>query len=161
MSELRLCKEDFLQYRTLEVQEQFYKKQLAELRDKYLVVDTVQDYRSGQARTIKIEEIQQTAYVREKAMIESIILEIAQKRWIIRRTIDMAACDRDVEKSMQIVVALIVIGGETYLDASYKAKMSKSSVNRYITRFFELPAVKKIFSQAVIDSKSNLRGLIA
>ena len=97
----------------------------------------------------------------DKAMIESIILEIAQKRWVIRRTIDMAACDRDVEKSMQIVVALIVIGGETYLDASYKAKMSKSSVNRYITRFFELPAVKKIFNQAVIDSKSNLRGLIA
>ena len=156
MSELRLCKEDFMQYRTLEVQEKFYKKQLAELRDKYLVVDTVQDYRSGQARPIKIEDIQQTAY-----MIESIILEIAQKRWVIRRTIDMAACDRDVEKSMQIVVALIVIGGETYLDASYKAKMSKSSVNRYITRFFELPAVKKIFNQAVIDSKSNLRGLIA
>ena len=121
----------------------------------------MQDYRSGQARTIKIEDIQQTAYMREKAMIESIILEIAQKRWVIRRTIDMAACDRDVEKSMQIVVALIVIGGETYLDASYKAKMSKSSVNRYITRFFELPAVKKIFNQAVIDSKSNLRGLIA
>jgi len=35
MSELRLCKEDFMQYRTLEVQEKFYKKQLAELRDKY------------------------------------------------------------------------------------------------------------------------------
>ena len=67
MSELRLCKEDFMQYRTLEVQEKFYKKQLAELRDKYLVVDTVQDYRSGQARTIKIEDIQQTAYMREKA----------------------------------------------------------------------------------------------
>ena len=30
MSELRLCKEDFLQYRTLEVQEKYYKKQLAE-----------------------------------------------------------------------------------------------------------------------------------
>ena len=27
MSELRLCKEDFLQYRTLEVQEKYYKKQ--------------------------------------------------------------------------------------------------------------------------------------
>lgn len=25
MSELRLCKEDFLQYRTLEVQEKYYK----------------------------------------------------------------------------------------------------------------------------------------
>ncbi len=47
MSELRLCKEDFLQYRTLEVQEKYYKKQLAELRDKYLIVDTVQDYRNG------------------------------------------------------------------------------------------------------------------
>ena len=40
MSELRLCKEDFLQYRALEVQEKYYKKQLAELRDKYLIVDT-------------------------------------------------------------------------------------------------------------------------
>ena len=68
MSELRLCKEDFLQYRTLEVQEKYYKKQLAELRDKYLIVDTVQDYRTGQARTVKIEDVQQTAYQREKKL---------------------------------------------------------------------------------------------
>lgn len=124
MSELRLCKEDFLQYRALEVQKQYYEKQLAELRDKYLVVDTVQDYRTGQARTIKIENVQQTAYMREKALIESIILEITQRRWIIRRTIDMAALDRNVEKSMQIVVALVVIGGEKYEDAGYKAVWS-------------------------------------
>ena len=32
MSELRLCKEDFLQYRALEVQEKFYRQQLEELR---------------------------------------------------------------------------------------------------------------------------------
>lgn len=81
MSELRLCKEDFLQYRALEVQEKYYKKQLAELRDKYLIVDTFQDYRTGQARAVKIEDVQQTAYQREKALIEAIILEITQKRW--------------------------------------------------------------------------------
>lgn len=161
MSELRLCKEDFLQYRTLEVQEKYYKKQLAELRDKYLIVDTVQDYRTGQARTVKIEDVQQAAYQREKALIEAIILEITQKRWIIRRTIDMAALDRDVEKSMQIVVALVVIGGERYEDAGYKAGMVKSCAFRYLNKFFTLPAVQKIFDQAVVDSKNNLRGLIA
>ena len=91
MSELRLCKEDFLQYRMLETQRLYYEKRLAELRDKYLIVDTVQDYRSGQARTVKIEDVQQVAYQREKALIEAIILEIVQKRWIIKRTIDMAA----------------------------------------------------------------------
>lgn len=116
MSELRLCKEEFLQYRALEVQEKYYKKQLAELRDKYLIVDTVQDYRTEQARTVKIEDVQQTAYQREKSLIEAIILEIVQKRWVIKRTIDMAALDRDVEKSMQIVVALVIIGGERYED---------------------------------------------
>ena len=126
MSELRLCKEDFLQYRTLEVQKKYYEKQLAELRDKYLIADTVQDYRTGQARTVKIEDVQQTAYQREKALIEAIILEITQKRWIIRRTIDMAALDRDVEKSMQIVVALVIIGGEGDEDAGYKTGMGKS-----------------------------------
>lgn len=161
MSELRFCKEDFLQYRTLEVQKKYYEKQLAELRDKYLIVDTVQDYRTGQARTVKIENVQQTAYQREKALIEAIILEITQKRWIIRRTIDMAACDRDVEKSMQIVVALVVIGGERYEDAGYKAGMVKSCAFRYLNKFFTLPAVQKIFDQAVVDSKNNLRGLIA
>ena len=44
MSELRLCKEDFLQYRVLEVQEKFYRQQLEELRSKYLMADTVQNY---------------------------------------------------------------------------------------------------------------------
>ena len=38
MSELRLCKEDFLQYRMLETQRLYYEKRLAELRDKYLIV---------------------------------------------------------------------------------------------------------------------------
>ena len=66
MSELRLCKEDFLQYRTLEVQKKYYEKQLAELRDKYLIADTVQDYRTGQARTVKIEDVQQLT--REKRL---------------------------------------------------------------------------------------------
>ena len=161
MSELRLCKEDFLQYRTLEVQKKYYEKQLSELRDKYLIVDTVQDYRTGQARTVKIEDVQQTAYQREKALIEAIILEITQKRWIIRRTIDMAALDRDVEKSMQIVVALIIIGGERYEDAGYKAGMAKSCAFRYLNKFFTLPSVQKIFEHAVDDSTNNIRGLIA
>lgn len=159
MSELRLCKEDFLQYRTLEVQEKYYKKQLTELRDKYLIVDTVQDYRT--VSTIKIEDVQQTAYQREKALIEAIILEITQKRWIIRRTIDMAALDRDVEKSMQVVVALVIIGGERYEDAGYKAGMVKSCAFKYLNKFFTLPAVERIFNQAVADSKNNLCGLIA
>lgn len=161
MSELRLCKEDFLQYRMLETQRLYYEKRLAELRDKYLIVDTVQDYRSGQARTVKIEEVQQVAYQREKALIEAIILEIVQKRWIIKRTIDMAALDGDIDRSMQTVAALVIIGGEKYEDAGYKAGMVKSCAFRYLNRFFTLPAVQKIFNQAVVDSKNNLRGLIA
>ena len=155
-----MSEEDFLQYRMLETQRLYYEKRLAELRDKYLIVDTVQDYRSGQARTVKIEDVQQVAYQREKALIEAIILEIVQKRWIIKRTIDMAALDRDVEKSMQIVVALVVIGGERYEDAGYIAGMVKSCAFKYLNKFFTLPAVQKIFEQAVIDSKNNLRGLI-
>lgn len=161
MSELRLCKEDFLQYRTLEVQETFYRQQLAELCDKYLVADTVQDYRSGQAHTIKIEEVQQTSYMREKALIESIILDIAQKRWIIRRTIDMAADNRNIDKSIQIVVALAIIGGETLDRISYLTFVSRATAGRYLNKFFFIPEVKEIFSQAVADSKNNLRGLIA
>ena len=126
-----------------------------------MIVDTVQDYRTEQARTVKIEDVQQTAYQREKSLIEAIILEIVQKRWVIKRTIDMAALDRDVEKSMQIVVALVIIGGERYEDAGYKAGMVKSCAFKYLNKFFTLPAVQKIFRQAVIDSKNNLRGLIA
>lgn len=160
MSELRLCKEDFLQYRALEIQEKFYHQQLEELRSKYLMVDTVQNYCWNQVNTKKIENIRQIAYMREKAFIESLILDIVQKRWIIRRTIDMAADNRNIEKSMQMVVALIVIRGETFDRASYLTCMSKSSASRYFSRFFELSEVRKIFEQAVADSKNNFRGLI-
>lgn len=161
MSDLRLCKEDFMQYRTLEVQETFYRQQLAELRDKYLVVDTVQDYRSGQAHTIRIEDVQQAAYQREKALIESIILDISQKRWVIRRTIDMAADNRNIDKSIQIVVALAIIGGETLDRISYLTFVSRATAGRYLNNFFSIPEVREIFKQAVADSKNNLRGLIS
>lgn len=46
---LEFCRDDFRMYRTLEAQLAFYQRQLSELRDNYLVVDTVNDYRSGQA----------------------------------------------------------------------------------------------------------------
>ena len=49
---LEFCRDDFKMYRTLEAQLAFYQKQLSELRDNYLIVDTVNDYRSGQAHTV-------------------------------------------------------------------------------------------------------------
>lgn len=103
MSELRLCKEDFRSIGRWRCKKNVIKNSWRSSCDKYLVVDTVQDYRTGQARTVKTEDVQQTAYQREKALIEAIILEITQKRWIIRRTIDMAALDRDIEKSMRLL----------------------------------------------------------
>ena len=87
---LEFCRDDFKMYRTLEAQLAFYQKQLSELRDNYLIVDTVNDYRSGQAHTVTIETVQQTAYARSKAQTESVILDLTQKLWIIRRTVDLA-----------------------------------------------------------------------
>lgn len=46
---LEFTRDGFKEYRTLEAQLAFYQKQLSELRDNYLIVDTVNDYRSGQA----------------------------------------------------------------------------------------------------------------
>ena len=76
---LEFCRDDFRMYRTLEAQLAFYQKQLAELRDNYLIVDTVNDYRSGQAHTVTIETVQQTAYARSKAQVEAVILDLTQK----------------------------------------------------------------------------------
>lgn len=87
---LEFCRDDFKMYRTLEAQLAFYQKQMSELRDDYLIVDTVNDYRSGQAHTVTIETVQQTAYARSKAQVEAVILDLTQKLWIIRRTVDLA-----------------------------------------------------------------------
>ena len=67
---LEFTRDGFKEYRTLEAQLAFYQKQLSELRDNYLIVDTVNDYRSGQAHTVTIETVQQTAYARSKAQVE-------------------------------------------------------------------------------------------
>ena len=87
---LEFTREDFRMYRTLEAQLAFYQKQLSELRDNYLIVDTVNDYRSGQAHTVTIETVQQTAYARSRAQAEAVILDLTQKIWIIRRNVDLA-----------------------------------------------------------------------
>lgn len=76
---LEFTRDGFKEYRTLEAQLAFYQKQLSELRDNYLIVDTVNDYRSGQAHTVTIETVQQTAYARSKAQVESVILDLTQK----------------------------------------------------------------------------------
>lgn len=154
---LEFCREDFRMYRTLEAQLAFYQKQLAELRDNYLIVDTVNDYRSGQAHTVTIETVQQTAYARSKAQVEAVILDLTQKLWIIRRTVDLATgC---TEAALQAAVAMYVYNGTELDKIARLLFVSRPTVSRYIKRFFELPEVKKLFYQAVEDSKGNLRDL--
>ena len=154
---LEFCRDDFRMYRTLEAQLAFYQKQLAELRDNYLVVDTVSDYRSGQAHTVTIETVQQTAYSRSKAQTESVILDLTQKIWIIRRTVDLATGCTDA--ALQAAVAMYVYNGTELDKIARLLFVSRPTVSRYIKKFFELPEVKKLFYQAVEDSKDNLRDL--
>ena len=154
---LEFTRDDFKMYRTLETQLALYQKQLSELRDDYLIVDTVNDYRSGQAHTVTIETIQQTAYARSKAQVESVILDLTQKIWIIRRTVDLATgC---TEAALQATVAMHIYNGTELDKIARLLFVSRPTVSRYIKRFFELPEVKKLFYQAVEDSKDNLRDL--
>ena len=154
---LEFTRDDFRMYRTLEAQLAFYQKQLSELRDNYLVVDTVNDYRSGQAHTVTIETVQQTAYARSKAQVESVILDLTQKLWVIRRTVDLATgC---TETALQAAVAMHIYNGTELDKIARLLFVSRPTVSRYIKRFFELPEVKKLFCQAVEDRKDNLRDL--
>lgn len=154
---LEFCRDDFRMYRTLEAQLAFYQRQLSELRDNYLVVDAVNDYRSGQAHTVTIETVQQTAYARSRAQAEAVILDLTQKIWIIRRTVDLATgC---TEAALQAAVAMYIYNGTELDKIARLLFVSRPTVSRYIKRFFELPEVKKLFYQAVEDSKGNLRDL--
>ena len=154
---LEFCRDDFKMYRTFEAQLAFYSKQLSELRDNYLIIDTVNDYRSGQAHTVTIETVQQTAYARSKAQVESIIIDQTQKIWFIRRTVDLATgC---TEAALQAAVAMYVYQGTELDKIAHLLFVSRPTVSRYIKRFFELPEVRKLFYQAVEDSKGNLRNL--
>lgn len=154
---LEFTREDFRMYRTLEAQLAFYQKQLSELRDNYLIVDTVNDYRSGQAHTVTIETVQQTAYARSRAQAEAVILDLTQKIWIIRRTVDLATgC---TEAALQAAVAMYVYNGTELDKIARLLFVSRPTVSRYIKKFFELSEVKKLFYQAVDDSKDNLRDL--
>ena len=154
---LEFCRDDFRMYRTLEAQLAFHQRQLSELRDNYLVVDTVNDYRSGQAHTVTIETVQQTAYARSRAQAEAVILDLTQKIWIIRRTVDLATgC---TEAALQAAVAMYIYNGTELDKIARLLFVSRPTVSRYIKRFFELPEVKKLFYQAVEDSKGNLRDL--
>ena len=154
---LEFCRDDFRMYRTLEAQLAFYQRQLADLCDNYLVVDTVSDYRSGQAHTVTIETVQQTAYARSKAQVESVILDLTQKIWIIRRTVDLSTgC---TEAALQAAVAMYVYQGTELDKIAHFLFVSRPTVSRYIKRFFELDSVRKLFYQAVEESKDNLRNL--
>ena len=154
---LEFTRDSFKEYRTLEAQLAFYQKQLSELRDNYLIVDTVNDYRSGQAHTVTIETVQQTAYARSKAQVESVILDLTQKIWIIRRTVDLSTgC---TEAALQAAVAMYVYQGTELDKIAHLLFVSRPTVSRYIKRFFELDSVRKLFYQAVEESKDNLRNL--
>lgn len=136
MAAIKFCKRDFCQYRAICVALKQMRAELLDIKSRCTVVDTVQDYSTGFARTIKIETVLQDKYRRQAAATEAGILELEQRRDIIYRTITLACGVIDMR--MYNNVFRYVIRGWSMdriamADGSY---CSRATVARDINRFF-------------------------
>lgn len=153
--QIEFRKEDFLEYRSLQAQLKFYEDQYKDLCIQMLKFEEQKDLCAEKKNTMNIICI--AACARSKAVTESILVEISEKLWIIRRTIDLSA--RVVGSAQQSSVAMAVLGGMTRVEISYKINYSTSQVDRYIVNFFKIPEVEKIFGESVELAKEKFCNL--
>lgn len=153
--QIEFKKEDFLEYRSLQAQLEFYEDQYKNLCTQMLLFEEQKDLCVEKKNTMNTIRIAVCA--RSKAVTESILVEISEKIWIIRRTIDLSA--RVVGSAQQSSVAMAVLGGMTRVEISYKINYSTSQVDRYIIAFFNLPEVEKIFRESVEQAKEKFCAL--
>ena len=153
--QIEFRKEDFLEYRSLQAQLKFYEDQYKDLCIQMLKFEEQKDLCAEKKNTMNTICIAVCA--RSKAVTESILVEISEKLWIIRRTIDLSA--RVVGSAQQSSVAMAVLGGMTRVKISYKINYSTSQVDRYIVNFFKIPEVEKIFRESVELAKEKFCNL--
>lgn len=153
--QIEFRKEDFMDYLSLQVQLKFYEDQYKNLCIQMLKFEEQKDLCAEKKNTMNT--IRTAVCARSKAVTESILIEISEKLWIIRRTIDLST--RVVGSAQQSSVAMAVLGGMTRVEISYKINYSTSQVDRYIVGFFKIPEVEKIFRESVEQAKEKFCAL--
>ena len=134
MTAIKFCKRDFLQYRAICVAIKQMRAELLDIKARCTVVDTVQDYSTGFARTIKIESLLQDKYRKQAAATEAGILELEQRKDIIYRTI-MLSCG-EIDTRMYNNVLLYIIRGWSMDRIAVRMECSQATVTRDVQRFF-------------------------
>ena len=134
MTAIKFCKRDFLQYRAICVAIKQMRAELLDIKARCTVVDTVQDYSTGFARTIKIESLLQDKYRKQAAATEAGILELEQRKDIIYRTI-MLSCG-EIDTRMYNNVLLYIIRGWSMDRIAVRMEYSQATVTRDVQRFF-------------------------
>ena len=149
MVAIKFCKRDFLQYRAICVALKQMRAELLDIKARCTVVDTVQDYSTGFARTVKIESLLQDKYRRQAAATEAGILKLEQRKDVIYRTITLS-CGA-VDMRIYNNVFLFIIRGFSAEQIAMKNTCDRSTVYRDINRFFK--EGKKFFVAVVGGSE--------
>lgn len=145
MAAIAFNKKDFCQYRAICSALKQMRAELLDIKARCTVVDTVQDYSTGFAKTIKIESLLQDKYRRQAAATEAGILELEQRKDIIYRTITLAC--GEVDMRLYNNVFLYIIKGFSADKIAIQNVCDRSTVYRDVDRFFK--EGKKFFAIAI------------
>lgn len=134
MAAIAFTRQDFCEYRNICVAIKQLRAELLDIKNRCTVVDTVQDYSTGYARTIRIESVLQDRYLKQAAATEAAILELEQRRDIIYRTIT-TACGQ-IDMRMYSNVLMYIIRGYSMDRISMANNCSQATVSRDVQSFF-------------------------
>lgn len=150
---IEFCKKDF--QKNIDICNQ----RVAELKNKYISVESIQGNKKGTQYASLIEKMQQDMYTRSKEALEVAIIDNLQNMFIISRTIDL--CVDVIDSNVHTAICLTVLDGDTQDCAASTMKYSRPQIAKFVNSFFNNPKCHEMYKLAIKQSENDFRDFIA
>lgn len=109
---VEFCKKDFQMYKDFQKNIDICNCRMAELKNKYMSVESIQDDKKDTRYASLIEKLKQDMYVKSIEALEVAVIDNLQNIFVISRTIDL--CAGVVNSNVHTAICLTVLDGEGF-----------------------------------------------
>ena len=155
---VEFCKKDFQMYKDFQKNIDICNQRVAELKNKYISVESIQGNKKGTQYASLIEKMQQDMYTRSKEALEVAIIDNLQNMFIISRTIDL--CVDVIDSNVHTAICLTVLDGDTQECAARAMKYSRPQITKFVNSFFNNPKCQEMDKLAIKQSENDFSDFI-
>lgn len=156
---VEFCKKDFQMYKDFQKNIDICNRRMAELKNKYMSVESIQDDKKDTRYASLIEKLKQDMYVKNIEALEAAVIDDLQNMFVISRTIDL--CVDIVDSNVHTAICLTVLDGDTQECAARTMRYSRPQIAKFVNNFFNNRKCQEMYKLAIKQSENDFRDFIA